>query len=167
MTAQAAKASAPRTPGHATAVAVDVSYVPSSGTPALAAATAVAASGSCGPKSLAPGPVSGSRASASGPSAPEFVSPAKDGGWRIQVTARPGSGRDALDGVAEGRLRVRLKAQAQENKANLALLAYLAKLLGVPKSALELAAGHTARHKTIRVQTGYAPDWSGISQTRH
>lgn len=97
---------------------------------------------------------------------PDFVSAGKDGGWRIQVLARPGSGRDALEEVVEGRLKVKLRAQAQDNQANEGLIAFLAKLLGLPKTALELAAGHTARKKTIRIRPGFSPDWSKVAMDR-
>ena len=93
---------------------------------------------------------------------PPYASQGKDGNWRIQVLARPGAGKDVVDGVVEGRLKVKLQARAQNNQANEGLIAFLSKLLGLPKTALELAAGHTARKKTIRVSPGFSPDWSKV-----
>lgn len=93
---------------------------------------------------------------------PGFVLPAKDGGWRILVWAQPGAKRDELVGVMDGRLKVKLRAPAVDNKANEGLLGYLAKLLELPKSGLELEAGHTNRRKTVRLRAGLDPVWTSI-----
>ena len=51
---------------------------------------------------------------------------------------------------------MRLHAPPVDGKANLALQAWLAETLGVPKSALELVRGATARRKQLRVAAAYA-----------
>ena len=94
---------------------------------------------------------------------PPFAEQAKDGGYRILVWVQPGARQEGPVGVVDGRLKLRLKAPAVDNKANDALLAYMAKALGLPKSALELAAGHTGRRKTLRVHPGKEPDWSALA----
>lgn len=94
---------------------------------------------------------------------PQFASQAKDGGWRVSVWVQPGARRDECAGVFEGRLKVKLRAQAQENKANEALLAWLSRTLSVPKSRLELDAGHASRKKTVRIQAGSSPDWDNAA----
>jgi uncharacterized protein YggU (UPF0235/DUF167 family) len=48
-------------------------------------------------------------------------------------------------------LRLRVAAAPDKGKANAAAIALLAKALGVPKSTLEITAGHTARLKTVDV----------------
>lgn len=69
----------------------------------------------------------------------------------------PNAGADRIEG-AEGRddgsavLRVRVKAVPDKGKANAAVIALLAKALGVPKSAVTLVAGDTARLKTVAVE---------------
>ena len=95
---------------------------------------------------------------------PPFAEAAKDGSVRLLVWVQPGAKRDATAGVADGRLKVKLKAQALENKANEALVAYLAGLMGLPRSALALSAGQTSRRKTIRVQAGFEPDWRALDE---
>jgi uncharacterized protein YggU (UPF0235/DUF167 family) len=77
-------------------------------------------------------------------------------GLRIFVRVTPKGGRDALDGIAElsdGRsvLKVRVRAAPEDGAANAAVAAVLAKSLGVAKSAVSLAAGHTARLKTLDI----------------
>ena len=78
------------------------------------------------------------------------------GGLRIFVRVTPKGGRDALDGLADladGRrvLKIRVRAVPEDGAANAAVAAVLADILGVAKSAVSLAAGHTARLKTFEI----------------
>ena len=70
----------------------------------------------------------------------------------IPVRAVPRSGRNALDGVVEGALRVRLAAPPVEGAANKALLGFLADVLGVPKRDLAITTGEHGRRKLVCVQ---------------
>jgi uncharacterized protein YggU (UPF0235/DUF167 family) len=76
---------------------------------------------------------------------------------RLPVRVTPKGGRDRADGWAldaEGRpyLKVRVSAVAAEGAANAALLAFLAKSLKRPKSALRIVSGETARVKMVDVE---------------
>jgi uncharacterized protein YggU (UPF0235/DUF167 family) len=83
--------------------------------------------------------------------------------WRadadgIVVTTRltPRADRDAIDGVgrlSDGRavLLARVRAVAENGKANEAARRLLAKAADVPASAVALAMGATARLKTFRI----------------
>lgn len=76
------------------------------------------------------------------------------GGVEILVRLTPRGGRDALDGVetlADGRavLRARVRAAPSEGEANAALIRLMAKEFGLPRSQIAIAAGATARLKTI------------------
>ncbi len=76
------------------------------------------------------------------------------GGLRLTVRLTPRGGRDAIDGVetlADGRpvLKVRVRVAPSEGEANAALIALLARELQVPRSAVSLVAGATARLKTV------------------
>jgi hypothetical protein len=53
--------------------------------------------------------------------------------------------------VAGGCLRVRVAAAAREGKANAELVRFLATRLQVPRAAVTLVAGATARRKLVRV----------------
>jgi uncharacterized protein YggU (UPF0235/DUF167 family) len=75
---------------------------------------------------------------------------------RLAVRLTPRGGREAIDGWAadgEGRpyLKVRVAAPPVEGAANAALLAFLAKTLGLPRSALTLVSGAGARLKLIDI----------------
>ena len=68
----------------------------------------------------------------------------------------PRGGADRIDGVETdetGRplVRLRVRAAPADGEANTAVIATLARALDVPKSRLELVAGHTARIKTIAI----------------
>ena len=45
-----------------------------------------------------------------------------------------------------------MKAAAQDGKANAAITAFVAEALDLPKSAVELASGHTARRKRLFIR---------------
>lgn len=94
-----------------------------------------------------------------GETPPVYVQSARNGDWLMQVWVQPGAKADEASQVQDGRLKVRLRAPAVENKANQALIVFLAKLLGVSKSNLELASGQSSRKKTVRVRPGGQPAW--------
>ena len=74
----------------------------------------------------------------------------------LTVRVTPKGGRDGIDGRGEdgaGRsfVKIRVAAPPENGAANKAVLALLAKRLGLPKSALSLVAGDTARVKRIEI----------------
>lgn len=78
------------------------------------------------------------------------------GGVLLAVRLTPRAARDALGGVAvlpDGRpvALARVRALPADGDANAALVALLAKGLRLPKSAVTIAAGHTARLKQVRI----------------
>ncbi|WP_340646324.1 DUF167 family protein [Phenylobacterium sp.] len=83
---------------------------------------------------------------------------------RLPVRVTPKGGRDGLDGWTldvEGRpyLKVRVSAVAAEGAANAALLAFLAKTLKRPRSALRIVSGETARVKMVEVEGAVQADF--------
>jgi uncharacterized protein (TIGR00251 family) len=71
--------------------------------------------------------------------------------FTLHLRAKPGAKTTALQVAADGTITVRLKAPAQDGKANACLLAYLAEVFAVNKSRVELLSGHTAPFKKIRI----------------
>lgn len=83
--------------------------------------------------------------------------------WRVTATGltlhlrvTPNAGRDLIEGPelrADGSavLKLRVAAVPDRGRANAAAVALLAKMLGVPKSAVSLIAGETARLKTVAI----------------
>lgn len=67
------------------------------------------------------------------------------------VHLQPGARRTAAAGVHGARLKVAVTAPPREGRANEALLRWVADQLGVPRSAVRLAAGDRSRDKTLRI----------------
>lgn len=75
---------------------------------------------------------------------------------RLAVRLTPNGGRDAIDGLetnanGEVHLKVRVSDVPEKGRANKALIALLAKRLGLPKSSISLVSGDTARQKILRI----------------
>ena len=71
----------------------------------------------------------------------------------IKVWVQPKSSRNQVDGFQDGALRVRVTAAPTEGQANAAVIAILAKTLGVSKSRLEIIRGYSSRDKVVSVDT--------------
>lgn len=85
-----------------------------------------------------------------------FVRRQKDGAVLVDVHVMPHAATTQIQGLHDGALRVRLHALPVDGQANLALQAWLADTLGLPKSAVELVRGARARRKLLRVAASYA-----------
>jgi uncharacterized protein YggU (UPF0235/DUF167 family) len=75
---------------------------------------------------------------------------------RLAVRVTPRGGRDAVEGWTRDEadrpvLKLRVCATAADGAANEAVIALLAKSLSVPKSAVEIVRGHTARVKQVEI----------------
>ena len=75
----------------------------------------------------------------------------------LHLRVTPNAGADRVEGVearADGTsvLRLRVAAVPDKGKANAAVIALLARTLDVPKSAIAVTAGETARLKTVAVR---------------
>ncbi len=68
----------------------------------------------------------------------------------VRVTPRA-SRNQIVEVMADGTVRIRITAAPVEGEANAQLLAFLAEVLNVPKSRLEIVAGQTGRDKLISV----------------
>ncbi len=70
---------------------------------------------------------------------------------RFAVRLTPRAGRDAVDGVVDGVLRARVAAPPVDGAANEALVRLVASELDVPRRAVRLVGGDTARQKLVAV----------------
>ena len=75
-------------------------------------------------------------------------------GLLLAVRVTPNAGVDRIEGIErrdDGRVVIRLRVAAvpDKGKANAAVIALLAARLEVPKSAISVVAGETARLKTV------------------
>lgn len=76
---------------------------------------------------------------------------ADDDGLLLPLQAHPRAKKNGVVGVHAGRLKVAVTAAPERGKANDAIVKLLAKLLGLKRSQVKLAAGETSREKTLRV----------------
>jgi uncharacterized protein len=70
---------------------------------------------------------------------------------RLRLRIQPRASREEIAGVAGDAIRVRLTAPPVDGTANEALVRFLAVLLQVPRSAVELVSGRTGRTKLVTV----------------
>ena len=69
----------------------------------------------------------------------------------ISVKAVPRAARDEIVGWLDGALKIRVAAAPQDGRANSALEALLAAVLGLRKSAVRVAAGHGSARKRVEI----------------
>lgn len=76
---------------------------------------------------------------------------AAGGDFVLSLHVQPGAKKTECTGLHGEALKIRLAAPPVDGKANAALVAYLADVLDVPKSAVALVSGETSRTKRVRV----------------
>jgi len=68
---------------------------------------------------------------------------------KLAVKAIPGSSKSGITGVSGGRLRIKIAAAPEHNKANDELKSFLADVLGCAKKEVAIPAGEKSRMKTV------------------
>jgi len=76
----------------------------------------------------------------------------RDGAAIFPVRVQPRASKDEIAGEMSGALKVRLRAPAVEDRANEALVEFLAQLLKTPKSAVRILSGDRSRTKRIEIR---------------
>jgi uncharacterized protein (TIGR00251 family) len=76
---------------------------------------------------------------------------AQPDGVRLAVQITPNAKKTEVIGVLDDALKLKLQAQPIEGKANEALVKFLAKALGVPRSAVHITHGLTSKKKLIAI----------------
>lgn len=72
----------------------------------------------------------------------------RDGGVVLRVRVQPKASREAISGTLSG-IKVALTAPPVDGEANAALIALVAKRVGLPKSAIRLVSGEKSREKAL------------------
>jgi uncharacterized protein (TIGR00251 family) len=75
----------------------------------------------------------------------------KDGGVTIKVRVQPRAPRTEITGEHAGAIKMRVAAPPVDGKANEECRRYLAKLLKVGATSVEIISGESSRDKVIRV----------------
>jgi uncharacterized protein (TIGR00251 family) len=76
----------------------------------------------------------------------------------LEIRLQPRGGRDQVMGERDGAVLIRISAPPVDGKANAALIAFVAKTVGVPKGSVVIIRGETSRNKIIRVAGRAADD---------
>ncbi len=69
----------------------------------------------------------------------------------LRVHVQPGAGRNAVMGRHGDALKVKVGAPPADGRANAAVVALLAKSLGVPEARVTLESGASSRSKRVRI----------------
>jgi uncharacterized protein (TIGR00251 family) len=80
----------------------------------------------------------------------------ENGHVTFKVRVAPRASKNQVVGVEGDAVKIRLAAPPVEGKANEALEKFLASLLDVPRSSVEIIAGQSSRNKVIRIR-GVSP----------
>jgi len=80
-------------------------------------------------------------------------------GLKFTVYVQPRSSRNQVVGLHGDALKVKIKAPPVEGAANKMCIAVLAKVLNVPKSAIEIVSGQTSRTKYVQVRSNKDGDF--------
>jgi len=73
-------------------------------------------------------------------------------GSALAVRITPRASRDQIVGILnDGTVKIHLAAETPDEETNKELISFLAEILGVPKSRLDIVAGQSGRDKIVAV----------------
>jgi hypothetical protein len=76
----------------------------------------------------------------------------KDGRVLLHIHVIPGSAKNAVVGVHDDALKIKIAAPPIEGRANAECVRFLSGLFGVKKSQVAIASGHRSRDKIVSVE---------------
>ena len=80
-----------------------------------------------------------------------FVQKREDGSLLLSLYVQPRSSRNAFAGLHDNALKLRLTTPPIDGKANKAVIAFLAKTLNIPRSAVVIQSGLKNRRKQVLI----------------
>ncbi len=69
----------------------------------------------------------------------------------LRIKAKPNSRENKIVHLPDGTLQVKIKAPAQDGKANEELVRFLAEVLDLPRSKIQVVSGFTAPFKKLEI----------------
>jgi uncharacterized protein (TIGR00251 family) len=78
--------------------------------------------------------------------------PISDCELALTITVKPGQRNEGILLDSAGQIVVKVKAPAQEGRANERLIEIVAQALGCPKRNISVSRGQSSRHKELRIQ---------------
>lgn len=85
----------------------------------------------------------------------------------LTLHVQPGAKKSEIAGPHGEALKIRLAAPPVDGKANDCLIEFLAKVLDVPRSHVELVSGQSSRQKRVRVRGASARAIEGLMAAAH
>ena len=80
----------------------------------------------------------------------------------LEVKVRPNAGRTRIRKVESGLLTMDVAAPPEKGRANRELLDFLAKVLGISRSELDIVRGKSSRNKWVRVPLDSEELWARL-----
>ena len=81
----------------------------------------------------------------------------KDNKIYLSIHAKPGSRKEGISSIDDEVIEIAIHAQAQNNKANTALVEFISDALDVARSVVTFEVGGTSRYKVISVAKDVEP----------
>lgn len=82
-----------------------------------------------------------------------YLTKSSDGRQMLHLHVQPKGSKSRIVGLHDGRLKLSVSSPPVDGKANKAVVAFLASLLGVHKNDVELKSGLQSRKKTVLVSS--------------
>jgi len=70
---------------------------------------------------------------------------------RIKVYVKPNSGKNSVEGVFNGRIKIKICSPPQDGKANKELIDFISGKAGVPKKNVRIVSGERSSNKEIEI----------------
>ena len=71
---------------------------------------------------------------------------------RLKLYVQPRASKTEVVGMHDDMIKVRIEAPAIENEANIALVAFIGKKLGISKSQIRIVSGASSRRKVLAIE---------------
>ncbi len=85
-------------------------------------------------------------------------------GLVLSVRVQPKASKNAVRGVHGEALKIALTAPPVEGAANKALIAFVAKGLGIPKASVAILSGQTSRNKRLLLRIDPGPQSEALQE---
>lgn len=83
---------------------------------------------------------------------------------KIQLYIQPGARRSEICGRHDGKIKIKINSPPVDGTANEELTHFLSDWLNLPKSSIELIAGHKSRHKIFLLKVENKSQLNQIQQ---
>ncbi len=80
----------------------------------------------------------------------------------VEIYVRPGAAGTRVEGIYKDRIKIRVSAPPEKGKANKELIKFVAEILSIPKSCIDITSGKTSNYKVIQINTGKKRDYHGL-----